>query len=179
MVIWSPGVKRRIATWGVLAALALQWGAAGSARATHEADHRFTVDGFVCAFDGKAASKTEVVVKDTRVSVGQTVETDERGYYKVTLHLHNDNVGDPLVVTANREEQRLKIEFDPKDLETERKLRVNFGTGCQQTAPDEVPRWVYYTLAAIGLVTAGWIGFRALRTGRREQRGKGQKRSRK
>lgn len=120
--------------------------------ATHEADHRFTIDGFVCEFDGAPAKKTEVVVKDTRVNIGQTVETDERGYYKATLHLHNDNIGDPILVQAKREEQRVTVQFDPNDLETERRTRVNFGSGCAQRAPDEVPPWVLYVLGGIGVV---------------------------
>lgn len=149
-----------------------------SVLATHEADHRFTIDGFVCEFDGGAAKKTEVVVKDTRVNIGQTVETDERGYYKVTLHLHNDNLGDPVLVIAKREEQRITLQFDPNDLETERKARVNFGTGCQQAAPDEVPVWAKYTLGAVGLVIVAAIIGRVTRQQRRAERGKGYKKQR-
>ena len=73
--------------------------------ATHEADHRFTVEGFVCDKDGKPNAQVEVLVKDTRVTIGQTVRTDGDGYYKVTLHLHNDNFGDPLLVEAGTEQK--------------------------------------------------------------------------
>ena len=146
--------------------------------ATHEADHRFTVEGFVCEFDGSPAKKTEVVVKDTRVNVGQTIETDERGYYRATLHLHNDNLGDPVVVTAKREEKRIKVEFDPNDLESERKTRVDFGMGCQRAAPDEVPVWVWYTLAALGAGSGVWIAGRLIRSRRRAERAKGHKKPR-
>ena len=88
--------------------------------ASHAADHRFTVEGFVCGKDGRPSTKIEVLVKDTRITVGQTVTTDDEGYYKTTLHLHNDNVGDPLLVEAGGEQQNFKIQFDPNDLETER-----------------------------------------------------------
>ena len=146
--------------------------------ATHEADHRFTVEGFVCEFDGTPAKKTEVVVKDTRVNVGQTVETDERGFYRATLHLHNDNLGDPVLVTARREEQRIKVEFDPNDLESERKARVGFGTGCERAAPDEVPGWVWYTLAGLGVGTALLMAGKLMRSQRRAERAKGHKKQR-
>ncbi|GKS57307.1 hypothetical protein YTPLAS18_08340 [Nitrospira sp.] len=152
--------------------------AAGVTWATHEADHRFTVEGFVCELSGAPSKKTEVVVKDTRVNVGATIETDERGYYRTTLHLHNDNLGDPVLVAANREEQRIKVEFDPNDLESERKARVDFGTGCQQAAPDEVPGWVWYTLGALGVGTAALVAGRMIQNQRRAERAKGHRRQR-
>ena len=152
---------------------------AGAVWATHEADHRFTIEGFVCEVDGTAAEKAEVVVKNTRVNVGQTVETDERGYYKATLHLHNDNRGDPILVTARREEQRIKVQFDPNDLESERKARVDFGTGCQRAAPDEVPLWVYYALAAGGAGVVAIVAGRVMRQRRRSERSRGQRKQRK
>ncbi|MFO0774460.1 MAG: carboxypeptidase-like regulatory domain-containing protein [Nitrospiraceae bacterium] len=140
--------------------------------ATHDADHRFTIDGFVCDASGAAVKKAEVVVKNTRVHVGQTVETDERGYYKATLHLHNDNVGDPVVVQAQRDEQRITIQFDPNDLESERRTRVNFGSGCVQRAPDEVPPWVLYTVGGVGVGVGGYVLSRLMRrpaVGRRQK----------
>ena len=42
--------------------------------ATHEADHRFTVEGFVCGADGKSSPNIEVLVKDTKISYGQIVK---------------------------------------------------------------------------------------------------------
>ena len=50
--------------------------------ATHEADHRFTVEGYVCGADGKSSADIDVLVKDTRISYGQVVKTDGEGYYK-------------------------------------------------------------------------------------------------
>ncbi|HEX2056562.1 MAG TPA: carboxypeptidase-like regulatory domain-containing protein [Nitrospiraceae bacterium] len=122
--------------------------------ATHEADHRFTVEGFVCDKDGKASAQVEVLVKDTRVTVGQTTKTDSDGYYKVTLHLHNDNLGDPLLVEAGAEQKQYKVSFDPNDLDSERRLQVNFGSGCEQALGP--PRWLMYALGA-GLVGAGGL----------------------
>jgi hypothetical protein len=178
-VIRALGRTKEIAPWLLGVGLLSPWLSSSVVLATHEADHRFTVEGFVCDFDGKAAKKAEVVVKDTRVNVGQTVETDEQGYYKVTLHLHNDNLGDPILVTAKREEQRIKVQFDPKDLESERKTRVDFGTGCQRAAPDEVPHWVYYTLAVAGVGTLAIVAARMAQKKRPAERGRVQKKQRK
>lgn len=143
--------------------------------ATHEADHRYTVEGFVCNADGQPSANTEVLVKDTRISYGQTVTTDEGGYYKAAFHLHNDNLGDPLLVEVKGEQQHHKIQFDPKDLESERKIQVNFGSGCihDRSAP---PKWVWMVLGVVGGLVALLIGAKVVRSQRKRdgKREKGQ-----
>ena len=160
----------RYACWGLIGALLVP----SVLMASHAADHRFTVEGFVCGKDGRPSTKVEVLVKDTRITVGQTVETDGDGYYKVTLHLHNDNVGDPLLVEAGGEQKNLKIEFDPNDLETERKLRVDFGSGCERDLGP--PQWLLYGLGIAAVAIVGWIGLKISRKRMREEqrRKKGQ-----
>ncbi|CUS38318.1 hypothetical protein [Candidatus Nitrospira nitrificans] len=133
------------------------------ASATHEADHRFMVEGYVCGPDGKGLSNTEVLVKDTRISYGQVVRTDGDGYYKAMFHLHNDNLGDPLLVEARGEQQNFKVEFDPKDLESDRKIRVNFGTGCDAGGP---PSWIWWGGGAVVAVVGGVIGMKLARSQR-------------
>jgi hypothetical protein len=144
-------------------------------RATHEADHRFTVEGFVCGADGKGSADVDVMVKDTRVSYGQIVKTDGDGYYKAVFHLHNDNLGDPLLIEANGEQQEQKVQFDPKDLESERKIQVNFGSGCVHdvTSP---PLWVYAGLGAGAVALGGFVGVKLIRSWRKQghKRGKSQ-----
>jgi len=136
--------------------------------AEHEVDHRFTVEGSVCEADGKPVSGVEVVVKDVRISALRTTLTDNRGYYKVTLHLHNENKGDPIVVYLKdqagniRQEQHITAQFDPKDLRTERKTTVNFGSGCESLA-NEPPPWVYYGAGVIVLAGGAWAGAKLFR----------------
>lgn len=137
--------------------------------ATHEADHRFMVEGYVCGSDGKAASNTDVLVKDTRISYGQVVRTDGDGYYKAMFHLHNDNLGDPLLVEAKGEQQHLKVEFDPKDLESERKIRVNFGTGCDAGGP---PVWLWWGGGAMVAAVGTILGMKLVRSQRKQERAK-------
>jgi hypothetical protein len=137
------------------------------AQATHEADHRFMVEGYVCGQDGKGLSNTDVLVKDTRISYGQVVRTDGDGYYKAMFHLHNDNLGDPLLVEAKGEQQNLKVEFDPKDLESERKIRVNFGTGCEAHGP---PAWLWWGSGAVFAIATGIIGMKFVRSQRKQER---------
>lgn len=138
--------------------------------ATHEADHRFMVEGYVCGADGKGVADTDVLVKDTKISYGQVVKTDGYGYYKATFHLHNENVGDPILVEARGEQQNYKVQFDPKDLESERKIRVNFGTGCDVS---DTPPWVWLGVGAMVVGAGGVIGMRVIRSQRKRERAKG------
>ena len=124
----------------------------------------------MCGQDGKGLSNTDVLVKDTKISYGQVVRTDGAGYYKATFHLHNDNLGDPLLVEAKGEQQNLKIEFDPKDLESERKIKVNFGAGCDVGGP---PVWLWWGGGAMVAAAGTIIGMKLVRSQKKRERGKG------
>lgn len=136
--------------------------------ATHEADHRFTVEGFVCGAEGKGVADTDVLVKDTKISYGQIVKTDGDGYYIAKFHLHNDNLGDPLLVEAKGEQQNLKVQFDPKDLESERKIQVNFGSGCVHDV-GRPPMWVFGGLGAVAVAVGGFVGAKLFRSWRKQE----------
>jgi hypothetical protein len=144
--------------------------------ATHEADHRFMVEGYVCGEGGVGVSNTDVLVKDTRISYGQVVKTDGDGYYKAMFHLHNDNLGDPLLIEARGEQKNLKVEFDPKDLESDRKVRVDFGGGC---SAGDSPSWIWWGGGAAILVAGGAIGVRLLSSPGGKTKGVGRSQGRK
>jgi hypothetical protein len=165
---------RRSVVAAVLGAIGLS-GIPSVVSATHEADHRFTVEGFVCDAAGKGSANVDVLVKDTKISYGQIVKTDGDGYYKATFHLHNENLGDPLFVEAKGEQQNHKIQFDPKDLETERKLQVNFGAGCIHDV-NSPPAWVFLGLGAGAVAVGGFVGIKMVRSWRKreQKRGKSQ-----
>ena len=143
--------------------------------AHHQPDHRFTVEGFVCGVDGKGNANVDVMVKDTKASYGQIVRTDGDGYYKALFHLHNENFGDPLLIEAGGEQKEDKVRFDPKDLETERVIQVNFGSGCAYDV-NGPPIWVYAGLGAGGLAVGGFVGAKVVRSWRKQgqKRGKSQ-----
>lgn len=154
-----------------LLAIALVGGLPSVVSATHEADHRFTVEGVVCGADGTSSANVDVLVKDTRISYGQVVKTDDNGYYKAAFHLHNDNLGDPLLIEANGEQQQRKVSFDPKDLESERIIQVNFGTGCVRDK-SSASLWLYIGSGAMAAAVGGFIGVKLIRSRRKQ----GQKR---
>jgi hypothetical protein len=144
-------------------------------QAEHEVDHRFIVEGYVCAEDGRSMANQEVMVKDTRIPLGKTTYTDSDGFYTVTLHLHNENQGDPILVAAGDREQRITAKFDPKDMKVERKMVVNIGAGCEG-AHSGSKQWVYYSVG-LGLAgVAAFAGARMIRKQRRPvKRGKAQR----
>jgi hypothetical protein len=153
-------------------AIAVVAGFPSMVSATHEADHRFTVEGFVCGADGKSSPNIDVLVKDTKISYGQIVKTDGDGYYKAAFHLHNDNLGDPLLIEANGQQQQQKISFDPKDLEAERVIQVNFGTGCIRDR-NSAPLWGYVGVGAVAAAVGGFIGFKVIRSWRKQEQKRG------
>jgi MYXO-CTERM domain-containing protein len=114
------------------------------------------------------------MVKDTRLSLGKMGYTDRRGFYKVTLHLHNENQGDPILVTAREQEQRIAATFDSKNLHDERSATVNFGSGC--VTDDGSSPWVYYSLG-LGIAAAAAVAGATLMRKRRQpvKRGKGKR----
>jgi hypothetical protein len=153
-------------------AIAILSGFPSVVAATHEADHRFTVEGFVCGADGKSSANVDVLVKDTKISYGQIVKTDGDGHYKASFHLHNDNLGDPLLIEANGQQQQQKVSFDPKDLEAERIIQVNFGTGCIQDR-NAVPLGVYLGAGAAVAAVGGFIGVKLIRSWRKQEQKQG------
>lgn len=163
---WERIPARLAATvcWVLVSILLPSWGSA-----THEADHRFTVEGYVCGADGKGVPGIDVLVKDTKISYGQVVKTDSDGYYKATFHLHNDNLGDPILVEARGEQQNHKVQFDPKDLESERKIQVNFGTGCEASGS---PPWFWVGMGVTVASVGAFLGMKMVRSGRRLERTK-------
>ncbi|THJ22784.1 MAG: hypothetical protein CAF45_009220 [Nitrospira sp. CG24E] len=170
--------KSRWREW--VLAIAVLGGLPSVVFATHEADHRFTVEGFVCGADGKSSANIDVLVKDTRISYGQVVKTDGDGYYKAAFHLHNDNLGDPLLIEANGEQQQQKVSFDPKDLEAERIIQVNFGTGCARDKGSD-SLWLYVGSGALAIAVGGFVGVRVIRSWRKQElkRGKSQSKRKK
>ena len=132
--------------------------------ATHETDHRYTIFGGVRDEGGRPMPDTRVIVTDTRLGEGSTTFTRNDGSYEVTLHLHNDNLGDEIVINAHGEEKRIKASFDPSDKFNERKSRVDFGP---EKGESKGRPWFYYGIGAT-LLTGIFIflGFIRKRSGK-------------
>jgi hypothetical protein len=92
---------------------------------THQIDHRFTVWGEVLTSDGQPVSGETIsftVADDTPIG---SIVTDNRGRYRVVLHVHDQDLGKVFDMTVRGIKTKVKIEFDPADKVTERGKRVD------------------------------------------------------
>ena len=147
--------------------------------ATHEIDHRFIISGYVRDKEGKPVRDVRVQVRDLRDQSVDPVNTyaDGSGFYKVVLHLHNTNAGDPVQVSIKDERsgvdevKKIRAEFNPNDRRTEREAKVNFGPeperspisgvgGLVETA-EASSYWLYGVggILALAAISAGvaWV----------------------
>lgn len=123
--------------------------------ATHETDHRYTVYGIVQDKEGHPRVNVRVMVTHDKTGDGNTVFTDQNGYYEVLLHLHNNNLGDEVLVKAEGETKTIHVAFDPSNKTTERKHEVNVQIGGKE--PARKPALFNYIAGA--LFSIGLFGF--------------------
>jgi hypothetical protein len=141
--------------------------------ATHETDHRFTISGYVRDTDGRPVKDVRVQARDLRDQSVAPVNTyaDGSGFYKMVLHLHNNNVGDPIQVSIKDdrsgvdEVKKIRAEFNPNDRRTEREARVNFGpeperspvsgVGALVGTAEASSYWLYAVGALLALAAIG------------------------
>ena len=142
------------------------------ASALHKVDHRFTVTGRVCDQDGQGRGGVTVSVKDTRSSVTGSSQTDANGRYKALLHLHSQNQGDPLLISALQYKKEGRATFDPHNIQEERMITVNLGGPCKPI-PLWKSQWVYYGVGTGMAGVAGLVGVRMLRGKHKKPSGKG------
>ena len=117
--------------------------------ATHEAEHRFTVYGYVRDTKSHSIKDVKVMVVDNRIGEGSTAFTDQKGYYEVLLHLHNTNQGDEITITTPDETKTITANFNPEDHTTERKVQVDFGAPASENPSGSPILWMYGAGAAL------------------------------
>ena len=109
--------------------------------ATHELDHRFTVYGTVrdgTSFPGKPLNGKEVVVRDAKTNkIRNRGVTDAQGNFSLVLHVHNSDRGNMVVVQASATSQKLDLKFDPDDMTTDRRARVDLVVFPPHDAPTD------------------------------------------
>lgn len=111
---------------GAAAGIAMILLSGAPAMATHEINHRFIVWGEVLTSDGEPVvgeTITFTVSDDTPIG---SVVTNDRGRYRVVLHVHDQDLGKIFDMTVRGVKTTVKIEFDPTDKVTERGQRVDF-----------------------------------------------------
>ncbi len=106
--------------------------------ATHEADHRYAVSGQV-RNDAGEPLKNIVLTLEHKGGEKKTVKTDKSGRYEVLFHLHNENLGEEIIISYGDVQKKIKIAFDPDDAFSVRGGVVNFGAELNK----EGALWVY------------------------------------
>lgn len=95
------------------------------AHAEHEPDHRYIVLGYVEDGAGRPLAGVEVTVVREKTGLAYPVQTDRQGFYLVIVHMHDEDLGNVLKVTAGGATGRITATFDPKDHRVERGTRVD------------------------------------------------------
>jgi len=105
-------------------AVMLLW--AAPARAEHEPYHRYVILGYVKNGGGHPLAGVVVRAVRAKTRLAYREITDEKGFYAIIVHLHDEDLGDVIEMTAQGSSVALKARFDPKDLNTERGTRLDF-----------------------------------------------------
>jgi len=89
-------------------------------------EHGFTVYGYVRDKTGKPVAGVEVQAKPLKehAHAGST-KTNPDGYYEIFLHLHNEDSGTKIVVTANGASKEVVANYDSNDKITKRQASVD------------------------------------------------------
>jgi len=117
-----PKMRRGLRLFSLLAIL----GFAATSAAEHEPDHRYLVIGYVRDGAGNPAGRVEVRAIREKTGMEQRARTDRDGFYLLVVHLHSEDLGDSIAVSANGTSLRVTAQFDPLDLTNHRGTRVDF-----------------------------------------------------
>ncbi|MFQ5580091.1 MAG: hypothetical protein ACE5FZ_05715 [Nitrospiria bacterium] len=144
--------------------------------ATHEEDHRFTIIGYVR--DGKGSPLSDaLVLLEHKGGVKKETHTDTHGYYEVMFHLHNDNLGDEILVAVGDVVKKVSVQFDPDDRVTVRRSALtDFGAPGKANG-DDLVYWVAGVVLII--VAVGSLRVFKKKKTRQKRRKKDKKRKRK
>ena len=153
--------------WLIVGFLLVFWGG-DSLRAEHAEDHRYTIWGYVKDTEGTPLRDVLVVVTDGQGSRLGVTRSRGNGGYSIRLHLHNNDLGKRLIVTAGKVALPIRVTFDPDNTTRARMHRVDF-LGAQAVETLGVPRSLApYLLLALGIAvitipTARYVARRAKR----------------
>jgi mono/diheme cytochrome c family protein len=93
-------------------------------------EHGFIVYGYVRTPAGTPVPNVEVVAKplkpDAHAARGKT---NQEGYYELFLHLHNEDNGTKIAVSAGTAQKEVVANYDPNDKVTKRQAAVDLTTG--------------------------------------------------
>jgi mono/diheme cytochrome c family protein len=89
-------------------------------------EHGFIVYGYVRDGSGKPVVGIEVQVKPMKDNAHPaSAKTNQEGYYEIFLHLHNEDSGTRVAVSAKGAQKEIVANYDPNDKVTKRQASVD------------------------------------------------------
>lgn len=94
-------------------------------------EHGFTVYGYVRDPSGKPISGIEVQAKPLKDHAhASSAKTNQEGYYEIFLHLHNEDAGTKIMVSAKGAQKEIVANYDPNDKVTKRQAAVDLAVSA-------------------------------------------------
>src|SRR5437667_9030571 len=89
-------------------------------------EHGFIVYGCVRDKSGNTVPDLPVPAQPLKEGrEGHTVKTNKEGYYEIFLHIHNEDVGTKIAVSANNVKKEITANYNPEDKVTKRQAAVD------------------------------------------------------
>ena len=89
-------------------------------------EHGFIVFGYVHDKSGKPVPDLPVTAQPLKPGrEGHTGKTNKEGYYEIFLHIHNEDVGTKIAVSANNVKKEITANYNPDDKVTKRQAAVD------------------------------------------------------
>lgn len=89
-------------------------------------EHGFIVYGYVRDAGGKPVAGVEVkAAPQKKDGHAGSAKTNQEGYYEIFLHLHNEDSGTKIVVSAGNAQKEVTATYDPSDKVTKRQTAVD------------------------------------------------------
>jgi mono/diheme cytochrome c family protein len=93
-------------------------------------EHGFIIYGYVRDARGNPVPNTEVQAKPLKKEAHVGIQkTNQEGYYEIFLHLHNEDNGTRIMVSAGSAQKEVVANYDPNDKVTKRQAAVDLITG--------------------------------------------------
>src|SRR6266508_4816398 len=89
-------------------------------------EHGFIVYGYVRDKNGRPVPDLPVTAQPLKPGrEGHTGKTNKEGYYEIFLHIHNEDVGTKIAVSANNVKKEITANYNPEDKGTKRQAAVD------------------------------------------------------
>ena len=150
-----------------------------AARADHEPDHRYEVQGYLLDAQRQPLPGAGISISSGNQILG-SARSDSDGFYYMKLHLHDSSIGRPLVLSTAEYSGTITMIASSGDVSTRRLHFANFIDGKLVEGELEGlgnTRWMVYTGAALVVAIIIAVAIGAAKRRRKRRRRQSQKTS--